>query len=129
MEDYEEFEGFQGYSQLFTFPEELPESAEPETYVYRYGDRLFDPECQIFLECTYGVEDFQAELERLGRLRNLEYNTEDFQYPAYVKTNSREHCFEYALVTDEDTIVYVFLQYMRRDEIRFSREYLPDNYL
>lgn len=97
--------------------------------MYRYGDRLFDPECQIFLECTYGVEHFQAELERLGRLRNLEYNTEDFQYPAYVKTNSREHCFEYALVTDEDTIVYVFLQYMRRDEIRFSWEYLPDNYL
>lgn len=126
--DYGEFEGYEGYSYLLTFPDAIPENAEPEQYIYRYGDRLFDPECQIFLECTYGEADFQKELERLERLRNLEYDTENFKYPAYVKTNGREHCYEYALVLDEDTIAYVYLQYMRRDEIRFSWDYLPEAY-
>ena len=134
--DYGEFEGFRGYSRLYIFPETIPEGARAEEYLYFYQDTLFDPSAQIYLECSYDDTAYARELERLSGIREiyrgesqgLQLDEENFTWPAFVTIYADNHCWEYALLLDDNRIAYVFLQIQNRREIAFPTEYLPHPY-
>ena len=134
--DYGEFEGFRGYSRLYIFPETIPEGARAEEYFYFYQDTLFDPSAQIYLECSYDDMAYVRELERLSGIREiyrgesqgLQLDEVNFAWPAFVTIYADNHCWEYALLLDDNRIAYVFLQFQNRREIAFPTEYLPHHY-
>ena len=134
--DYGEFEGFRGYSRLYIFPETIPEGAQAEEYFYFYQDTLFDPSAQIYLECSYDNDAYEQELARLSWIQevyldtgpDLQLDEEKFRWPALVTIYADNHCWEYALLLDDNRIAYVFLQFQNRWEIAFPTEYLPLNY-
>lgn len=85
------------------------------------------------MECTYEKDSYLREIERLqniseeynGEIKKVLYDTESFNYPAYVTINADNHCYEYALILGDDRIVYVFLQFVNKGDIDFPLEYLP----
>ncbi len=136
INDYGVFEEFDGYSKLDIFPKQLSDNMEVYKYSYYYADTFLDPTAQIYLECSYEEEDYLEEIERLegiqeeyeGRIQPIVYDTDSFLYPAYVTIDADNHCYEYALLIGERKIAYVFLQFIKEEDIVFPVEYLPKEY-
>lgn len=136
IDDYGVFEGFDGYSRLDIFPKQISDNMEVYKYSYYYADTFLDPTAQIYLECSYEENDYLREIERLegiqeeyeGRIQSIVYDTDSFSYPAYVTIDADNHCYEYALLIGEKKIAYVFLQFIKEEDIAFSMEYLPKEY-
>jgi hypothetical protein len=137
VSDYGKFEDFKGYSNLEIFPKDLPESINIENYYYFYQDTLFDATYQIFVEYTLSEEDYQAEVQRLsqigeqngGEAHRIVYDTQNFNYPAYVTVFGNNLTYEYALlIEDQNKIVCVFTQFANRKDIGFDPAYLPDGF-
>ena len=133
--EYLQFEGFRGKSALSIFPKTI-EGIEVVDYLYRYMDTLFDPTAEIYLECRYDEEAYQAEVARLqgiyaehnGEVQTIIYDTESFNYPAYVTINGNDHCYEYALLLDDEKIAYIHMEFIKEEEVGFSNDYLPMAY-
>lgn len=136
IDDYGVFEEFNGYSKLDIFPKQLSDNMEVYKYSYYYADTFLDPTAQIYLECSYEENDYSKEIERLegiqeeyeGRIQPIVYDTDSFSYPAYVTIDADNHCYEYALLIGEGKIAYVFLQFIKEEDIVFPAEYLPKEY-
>lgn len=130
--DYCNFEGFLGYSNLEIFPENPEEISKVTDYFYLNMDTLMDPTCKVFMECTFdNMEMFEQECNRLSQItvtlddeiKEIKYNQELFQYPAYVAIYDWSSCYEYALILEEEKkIIYVFCQFTKVD-----KEYMPIN--
>ncbi|HCW52892.1 MAG TPA: hypothetical protein DG753_03945 [Clostridium sp.] len=140
INDYGKFKDFKGYSNLYIFPKEIPDSAHIDSYYYYYRDTMFDPTCQIYLEYSLSKEDFDAEVSRLSNIsqtfknehfKNAEntivYDTTNFNYPAYVTIFNDNYCYEYALIDEENSkIICVFTQFiLKPEDIKFDKKYLP----
>ena len=93
----------------------MPNSAKIESYYYYYRDTIFDATCQIYLEYSLPKEDFDAEVSRLSKIseryenknfiddeNKIGYDTKNFIYPAYVTIFNNNHCYEYALLNEEE---------------------------
>ena len=136
INDYGVFEEFDGYSKLDIFPKHLSDNMEVYKYFYYYADTFLDPTAQIYLACSYEEDDYLREIERLegiqeeyeGRIQPIVYDKDSFLYPAYVAINCDNHCYEYALLVGEGKIAYVFLQFIKEEDIVFPAEYLPKEY-
>ena len=136
IDDYGVFEEFNGYSKLDIFPKQLSDNMEVYKYSYYYADTFLDPTAQIYLECSYEEDEYSKEIERLegiqeeyeGRIQPIVYDTDSFSYPAYVTIDADNHCYEYALLIGEGKIAYVFLQFIKEEDIVFPAEYLPKEY-
>lgn len=134
-EDYGKFEDLRGYSSLDIFPENISPSIIDE-YYYSYQNTLFDPTCQIYLSCSFDKPEYEAELKRLsqisksynGTIQKILYDTENYNYPAYVTINANNHCYEYALLTGENKITYIFLDFINEKNLKFDTKYLPKNF-
>ncbi|PRR83479.1 zf-HC2 domain-containing protein [Clostridium vincentii] len=138
VSEYGEWEEFLGYSNLDVFPIVLPDSASDVDYYCYCRDTLFDPKCQVYLTCTYDTQDYNNEVKRLseidesmgGKTQEILYDENCFSYPAYVAVNSSNYCYEYALLLeDEDKIVYVFTQNIKKEDVIFSKNYLAQDYM
>lgn len=139
VEDYGKFEDYEGISGLYLFPSKNQidvQKADIERYVYEcYGNRTFQT-CQIYLECSYSKEGYQAEKERVKKVKGEENKTaieseeDDFSYPGVYAMLNSEACYEYVLfVEKEQKIIYVYLQgAVDRRELKFSEQYLPLEY-
>lgn len=133
--EYGQFEDLRGYSSLDIFPQNISSSMIDE-YYYSYQDTLFDPTCQIYLNCSYDNPTYEAELQRLsqisksynGKIQQIIYDTDNYNYPAYVTIDANNHCYEYALLTGENNITYVFLEFINEENLEFDLQYLPKNY-
>lgn len=133
---YGEFREFGGYSNFRIFPETVNDEMKVKSYLFQYKDTIFDPTSQIYMECTYEEDSYLREIERLqniseeygGEIKKILYDTESFDYPAYVTIDANNHCYEYALILGDERIVYVFLQFVNKEDIGFSLEYLPKEY-
>ena len=139
IKDYGVFKNFKGYSNLYIFPTQMPESSHIDSYYYYQMDTFLDPTCQIYLEYSLSKEDFNAEALRLSkiseryqnenykdRVNNIVYDTKNFMYPAYVTIFNNNHCYEYALLNEEENkIICVFTQFIGIDNVRFDKKYLP----
>ncbi len=134
-EDYGEFTNFDGNSRLSIFPEKAPDSSEKE-YYYFFEDTLFSPTIQIYFECTYDDQSYKIELERLSKIsetykgttKEIKYDKEHFEKPAYVTIMANNHCYEYALLLDHNRIAYIYLQHIKVQDIVFDKNYLPEMY-
>ena len=133
--EYLQFDGFKGKSFLNIFPKTI-EGVEVIDYSYQYMNTLFDPTARIYLECRYDEEAYQAEIARLqgikaeheGKVQTVIYDTENFNYPAYVTINGNDHCYEYALLLGEGRIAYIHMEFIKEEEVAFSADYLPKTY-
>ena len=136
ISEYGTFEEFRGHSGLDIFPERIDGDMEVHGYSYYYADTFLDPTAQIYLECGYDEDSYLKEIERLqgiqkeykGKTQTVVFDKEAFSYPAYVTINANDHCYEYALLLGENKIAYVFLQFIKEEEIVFPAEYLPKGY-
>lgn len=136
IENYGEFREYGGYSNFRIFPEIVNDEMNVMSYLYQYKDTIFDPTSQIYLECTYEKDSYLKEIERLeniseeynGEIKKVIYDTESFEYPAYVTIDANNHCYEYALILGDERIAYVFLQFVNKEDIGFPLEYLPKEY-
>lgn len=133
---YGEFKESGGYSNFKIFPEIISTDMNVTRYLYQYKDSIFDPTVQVYMECTYEKDSYLKEIERLqdiseeynGEVKNVHYDINSFDYPAYVTIDANNHCYEYALILENKRIVYVFLQFVNKEDIGFPLDYLPKEY-
>lgn len=139
IKDYGTFKDFKGYSNLYIFPTQMPDSARIESYYYYYRDTFLDPTCQIYLEYSLSKADFDAEVLRLSKIsegyenenykdikNNIVHDTKNFIYPAYVTIFNKNNCYEYALLNEEECkIICVFTQFIKYNDVKFDKRYLP----
>ena len=123
-------------SGLMTFPEEIPEHTGESRFYFSYADTWDDPTCEIFLQCAYEPEVYEAELKRLENTgkrygsveKKLRREEEKFHYPAYVAIEDNNYAYEYALLSGENEITYVYLAFKEGRTIHFDKQYLPKGY-
>lgn len=137
--DYGEWDLSKEYTNLSIFPAEVPTSATEVTYRYKYQSGYNRPMCQIYLQCQLDQQEFAAEVERLraisyttnaGETNLVQYDTENFSYPAYVTMLGYDFAYEYALVMEESqTIVYIFTMNILDNDVKFDESYLPEDFM
>lgn len=121
------------------FPEELPESmlTEEAQFYYFYRDTWDDPTMEVILQCDYTKEAYDAELERLASVRKiygdeekrLLYSEDRCRYPAYIAMDGYNRGYEYALLTGENEITYLYFAFLPESGMRsIPKEYLPAGY-
>ena len=122
---------------FITFPEKLPESASDTSFYFSFQDTWDDPTCEVFLQCTYSPEDYAAEVARLDETKKVFPNKEltllrddvgVFNYPAYIAVDKMDYSYEYALLTGDNQITYVFVSFMTEDNLKMDKKYLPSDY-
>lgn len=122
---------------FITFPERIPGSAENIDFYFSYQDTWDDPTCEVFLQCTYDEADYLAEVERLENTKKVYGTTEralargaegQFQYPAYMAIDGCNYAFEYALLTGNQQITYVYTSFIKQSKLHFDKKYLPSDY-
>lgn len=120
------------------FPEEVPESAQEITFYNYYRDTWNAPTVQTYLQCTYDDNIYEQELDRLentsktyGKDRKVLLRDEQgkYNYPAYIAVENAAHCYEYALLTGENQITYIYTSYFDREDVEFSQDYLPSDFM
>ena len=121
------------------FPETLSEdmlTSEPDFY-FAYRDTWDDPTMEVMLRCSFSDEAYENELERLQRThktygeetRGLQYSEERFRYPAYIAIDGLNRGYEYALLTGENEITYVYFAFMSSVKMKhIPNIYLPVGY-
>lgn len=124
-------------SGLIVFPDEITEEMSETKFYFSY-ETTWEPTVSIFLQCTYTPEEFQAEVNRLEVTRKVYGGTEKkllrdeegkYPYPAYVAIENHHSAYEYAMLTGENQITYIYTVYFNRDEVQFGQEYLPTDYM
>lgn len=134
-------EALSKYSNLRTgfivFPESIPDNAQNVEFYFWYQDTWNTPTCQVYLQCIYNDEEYARELERLDSTekvydsdaKKLLYDgTGRFNYPAYLAIDGTWHSYEYALLTGENQITYVYLAFVHEDKVEMDHSYLPSDY-
>ncbi|MCD7835315.1 MAG: hypothetical protein LUG83_01365, partial [Lachnospiraceae bacterium] len=121
------------HSPLIVFPDKEIQSVSEDFY-YQFSDEIFSPVCQIYLKKEYTPEQFINESKRLeseqlnyvGQTNNLYFDENNFYYDAYVALADWSDRYEYALMlNDENTIIYVYLENMTKEDLYMSELYLP----
>lgn len=134
IEDYPKRLEQRIYSDLKTFPQDIPKSATDVEYYYYFQEMIFDPSAQIYLHCTYSEDDFQKEVERLKAIMET-YQEKDsaggctsdnFNGEVYIYNCNYSNFHEYVIVDSETReINYIFFQFLRTQKINFDKKYLP----
>lgn len=123
---------------LIVFPKKIPESAEDVDFYFSYQDIWDDPTMEVFLQCKYDEEDYQSEVLRLeniqkqygSNVRTLIPDEEGvYPYPAYVAVDGHSYSYEYALLTGEKQITYIYSSFKYANDLKkIKKEYLPSNF-
>lgn len=127
-------QNYRGVSKLVLFPKSTDMSKTAEVFYYDCkGSRLYQS-YQIYLECSFEEQVYQAEKERLLSItdketgRKVVYSEEENLLPC-VYAMLYDEGYEYALLSDEECkIRYIYLQGIDRRELRFEAKYLPKDY-
>jgi len=109
------------------FPKAIPDSSvnSAEFFFYESNDYL-DPTAEIVLRCSYNDADFSSEIERLENLvktspaGNKPILIDDgtrFSVPAYIAEYAEDFSYEYAAITGQREITYVYLTFRFWEEI------------
>lgn len=122
---------------FIVFPEEISDNAQNVEFYFQYQDTWNTPTCQVYLQCTYNDEEYEKELERLDSTKKV-YGTDEkkllyeesgkFGYPVYLAIDGVWSAYEYALLTGDDQITYVYLSFVHEDKVRMDHSYLPEDY-
>ena len=125
---------YQGIAGLALFPDSEDIAGQiAEFYYHCKGNKLYQ-EYQIYLECTYEKEAYEAEKQRLLQItdknteRKVGYSEEETSLPC-VYAMLYDEGYEYALLSEEEyKIIYIYLQGIDRRELVFEEKYLPKDY-
>ena len=141
INDYGKFDKFQNYemmSDLVLFPPQIKRE-NINDYFYSYKEYIFGAKCQIYLKCSYSDKEYKEQADRLrnlqvetswGAINKSKYDQKNFMYSAYLLSNGLEGNYEYALFDDStQTVYYIFLHDISKNEIEFSPDLLPNDYL
>ena len=126
-------------SKLLLFPDSL-EGAVDADYHQGLKEGIFDTDGYIFLEVKYSDEDYETEKKRISETSNevdydlgdhstvtkeVKYDDETYNYPAYVANDGYSYAYEYTLMDEEnDTIIYVALSYPEFYKMSKYKDYL-----
>lgn len=137
--DYRQWALSDRYTHLMVFPEKIPDLAEEVEYYYEYENGWTRPMCQIYLSYRLNLEDYEKEEERLSSLSweseekgllTVQKDFTSFGKPAYVAIAGYDFCYEYALMNEEEhTIVYIYSMNTVKNDLKFSREFLPEYFM
>ena len=127
------------FSGLDIFPKEIENIETKKNYYMQYGRKNLDYSVQVYLECEYGEEQFQQELERLSKMKEtyekyqlhhfIVKDVENFDYPAYVMIFQNNYTYEYALIDEENKkIIYIYLQHTNYEDLMVDGVYLDKKY-
>ncbi len=120
------------------FPEHIPEGTLTTEYYHSYRDTLFDPTVETFLQCTYDDKTYAMEIDRLENTSKTYGNRKmilqkdkkkKFQYPAYIAIENAASGYEYALLTGENQITYIYTCFKEKNSVHFDTKYLPSDYM
>ena len=123
---------------FFVFPEEITEEMTDITFDYYYKDTMFDPTISVFLQATYEEEQYQEEIDRLSNLEKkqtdgvkklLRDEQHKYPYPAFIAVENHGNSYEYALLSGENQITYIYTLFFTKEDIRFDEQYLPDDFM
>ncbi|MDR3316007.1 MAG: hypothetical protein LBS98_05985 [Coriobacteriales bacterium] len=125
LADYGLYEGhieeedalFEQNSQLLVFPEELSADMQVNDYYYACSTKGLDNSYQLLLDYQLPPEKFRQEVRRLealsvnynGQTKRVIYDTESFEYPAYVTVYTTHGDCEYALIDEENNRIIAVL--------------------
>lgn len=122
---------------FIVFPEAISDQVQNVEFYFQYQDVWNTPTCQVYLQCTYNDEEYREELERLDSTKKgygsdekklLYEETGRFEYPVYLAIDGIWHAYEYALLTGDNQITYVYLSFVHEDKVRMNHSYLPSGY-
>lgn len=123
---------------FIVFPEQVPDSAQNTDFYFSYQDTWNAPTLEVFLQCTYDEEDYQAEIARLEntqkrygtRVSTLLRDEEGrYSYPVYIAVDGYWDSFEYAVLSGEQQITYIYTAYKRAENLKkVDVKYLPTDY-
>lgn len=120
------------------FPEKIPEGALETEFYNSYRDTFNSPTLQTYLTCVYDTETYQKEIERLENTAKtygdkkktlLRDEKKKFQYPAYIAVENAAYKYEYALLTGENQITYISTSFIDKENVKFSEDYLPYDFM
>lgn len=124
-------------SGLIVFPDEVTEEMTDTRFSFSYQE-TWEPTVSIFLQCTYTPEAYKTEVERLENTRKVYGGTEKkllrdeegkYPYPAYIAIDNHHHAYEYAMLTAENQLTYIYTIFFDREDVEFGQEYLPVDYM
>ncbi len=137
--DYQEiFELRLSSTGLLVFPKELSENMTDIAFSYYFRDTWNSPTVSIFLQGTYTAEEYEAEVRRLENTRKVYGGAErillrdeegKYQYPAFIAVENHHHQYEYALLTGENQITYIYTAYIEEEDVKFDKKYLPSDFM
>lgn len=129
VSDYHQWEDYQGISDFIIFPENLSGCKAVNQYEYRCDSSPILTALQLYLDCSYTPEGYEAEKQRLMSAARADTEQSLFAQPAcYTMLFSNTAC-EYAVfLENEYRILYISLENTSRDEIVFDETYLPLDY-
>ncbi len=120
------------------FPEEIPESAKDVDFYFSYQDTWNVPTQEVYLKCTYDEADYQSEIDRLenvkkrygSTVRTLLRDEEGrYSYPVYIAQDGYWDNFEYAMLTGENEITYIYTAMMNADDLKkVDQKLLPSDF-
>ena len=106
LEKYGEWYGLLSHSNLAVFPEQISDSAVNIEYNFYNDDNSIGPSSLVYLKCTYNEEDFKNEVIRLEAINGIRKDENNYNGTAYIALLQKFET-EYALITDNNTIVYL----------------------
>lgn len=120
------------------FPEKVPESATDTDFYFSYQDTWNVPTLEVYLQCTYNEEDYQAEICRLedvkkqygSQIRTLLRDEEGrYPYPVYIAQDGYWDNYEYAMLTGENQITYVYTAMLHSNSLKkVDKKLLPKDF-
>ena len=125
------------HSGFIVFPEHLLCAPADADYYFAYQDTWNDPTCEVYLKCTYTEEDYQKEVDRLSHIykqygsvrRDIEYDDSGrFPYPAYIAIDGHRNAYEYALLSGDHEITYIYTSFMNQNKLHMDTALLPSDY-
>ena len=104
------------------FPQNLKQVKNVNQYIYTFNDmRLLKDEYQVFLDCEYTPENFNAEIERLKQIPYITYHKEYTMYPAYILKMGDNGLNQYVLIDENQSrLIYVTMYFIKKDKLEFS---------
>ena len=120
-------------SDLYIFPKKVQNVKEEAKYYYSFSDTFLDTTYQIYLDCVYENDEFEKEKNRIESLmyesQKIVFDNENFILPAFVARLGNDCTSEYVLIDEQSKrIIYIYLQFAKKDDIGFDETFLPDGY-
>ncbi len=120
-------------SDLYIFPKKIYDNTQKVKYYYLFSDTFLDTTYQIYLDCVYEDNEFELEKNRIKSLNyeknKISFDEQNFSLPAYVARLGYDCTSEYVLIDEqENRIIYIYLQFAKKEDIGFDLSLLPNNY-